>query len=237
MSVRCILLDIEGTTTDIDFVHRVLFPYSQENLAAFIDVHGGDPEVKAALQDVRKTVEQEEGRLITPKEAVQVLLRWIAEDRKHTALKTLQGMIWKAGYEQGEYRSHIYPEVPEALARWAAMGLRLAIYSSGSVAAQKLLFRHTVYGDLTGYFKDYFDTTVGGKKEAVSYRQIARRLALQPEEILFLSDVLAELDAAVEAGCRAIQLNRENKATLSTRHPVVETFDAIQPLSTVPTGS
>lgn len=231
--IRCVLLDIEGTTTDINFVHQVLFPYSEENLRPFIEVHGEESEVKQAIQDVRKTVQQEEGRIITHHEAIEVLLRWIAQDRKHTALKALQGMIWKAGYEQGQYRSHIYPEVPEALDRWKAMGLELAIYSSGSVAAQKLLFRYTVYGDLTPKFSSYFDTLVGGKKEAGSYREIARRLRLQPDEILFLSDVPAELDAAVEAGCQAIQVNRENKATLSDHHPVVESFDEIN----LPVGS
>jgi enolase-phosphatase E1 len=227
--IRFILLDIEGTTTDIDFVHKVLFPYAAERLANYVEMHRNDPEVQAALASVKETVQQEEGQTIDDAEAIDTLLCWICDDRKHTALKTLQGLIWKSGFENGDYQGHVYPDVPEALERWKQEGIGLGIYSSGSMQAQQLLFGHSVAGDLTPYFSHYFDTKVGGKKEAQSYRTIAEQLQISPQEILFLSDVVEELDAAAEAGFQVTQLVRSTQTTPGTQYPTVENFTQIDP--------
>lgn len=223
---RFILMDIEGTTTDIEFVHRVLFPYSQELLADFVRRDGQEPEVAGAIQDTQKTVLNEDGLKINEEQAIGTLLRWISQDRKHTALKKLQGMIWREGYEQGAYRGHVYPDVPPALEQWKQAGIGLGIYSSGSVQAQKLLFGHSEVGDLTGYFSHYFDTNVGAKREVQSYKKIAEVLTLPPESILFLSDMEPELDAAQQAGFQTIQLVRPNTDE-SVKHPIAHNFSQI----------
>jgi enolase-phosphatase E1 len=226
--IHYILLDIEGTTTDIRFVHQVLFPYSARRLKGFVAENHDKGEVRDALESVRQTVLKAEGRTIAGDEAVDVLLDWIAEDRKHTALKTLQGLIWRTGYEQGDYRSHLYGEVPGCLKQWQEHGIRLGIYSSGSVQAQKLLFRYTAYGDLTPFFSHYFDTRVGGKKEPASYRTIATELAFAPETLLFLSDVAEELDAAREAGFQTIQICRDEE--VPSTHRQAKDFNEVDQL-------
>lgn len=226
--IRFILLDIEGTTTDIQFVHNVLFPYSAERLESFVTRYADEAEVRSALQSVQDTVLSEENRTITDAEVVETLLKWIRDDRKHTALKQLQGLIWKSGFEQGDYRGHVYPDVPQALEVWKTHGLGLGIYSSGSVQAQKLLFGYSVFGDLTPYFSHYFDTQVGGKRESDSYREIARQLGITPQEVLFLSDVEAELDAAAAAGFQVTQLLR-NGQPAGHQYPAVTTFTDLQP--------
>jgi enolase-phosphatase E1 len=222
-AVRFILMDIEGTTTDIAFVHRILFPYSEERLVAFIQTNANNADVQVALADVKKTVMDEEGFQINDEQVMQTLLRWIAEDRKQTGLKMLQGMIWRQGFEQGDYKGHVYPDVPPALKRWKQEGIGLGIYSSGSVQAQKLLFGYSVAGDLTPYFSHYFDTAVGGKKESDSYRKISQALGLPSGSILFLSDVEAELDAARNAGFQTVQLLRPGTEK-SGRHACAENF-------------
>ena len=221
--IRFILLDIEGTTTDIDFVHQVLFPYSAERLAQFVQTHSADPSVQAALADVKATVKDESNQSINDEQAVETLLHWIQTDRKHGALKILQGMIWKTGFEQGDYQGHVYADVPEALERWKQQGLQMGIYSSGSAQAQQLLFKYSCFGDLTSYFSHYFDTQVGGKKEVQSYHNIAQTLQIPAAEILFLSDVPAELDAAKAAGFQVTQLIRSQNAEIS-HHPSVTNF-------------
>ncbi len=225
--IRFILLDIEGTTTDIDFVHKVLFPYSAERLAGFVAGHADEPDVQEALQSVQATVQAEDHRQIDRAGAVETLLRWIREDRKHTALKQLQGLIWKAGFEQGDYQGHVYPDVPVALENWKREGIGLGIYSSGSVQAQRLLFAHSVSGDLTPYFSHYFDTKVGGKKESQSYRNIAAQLQLPPSAILFLSDVAAELEAAAATGMQVIQLARDGQMPPDAPYLAVSDFSRI----------
>jgi enolase-phosphatase E1 len=224
--IRTILLDIEGTTTEIDFVHKVLFPYSAQKLEAFITQYGNTPEVISCIEEVKATVQNEEKTTIDTQRAVEVLQQWIQKDRKHTALKTLQGLIWKEGYETGAYQSHIYEDVPKALAHWKTEGLTLGIYSSGSVAAQKLLFQYTSFGDLTPYFSHYFDTRMGGKKEVASYEKIAKSLSLQPSEILFLSDMEAELEAASQAGFSVKLVDRKQEKPPS-QFPTIETFDSL----------
>jgi len=224
---RFILLDIEGTTTDINFVHRVLFPYAAERLTDYVNTHADNAEVQACLQQVKDTVQHEEGRLIDQAGAVETLLHWIRIDCKHGALKELQGLIWKIGFEQGDYQGHVYPDVPPALENWQRESIGLGIYSSGSVQAQRLLFGHSVYGDLTPYFSHYFDTQVGGKQEAASYTTIAQKLQLPSTQILFLSDVVKELDAASQAGFQVTQLLRDEDATLSGPYPCVRDFSAL----------
>ncbi len=230
MTIRFILLDIEGTTTDIDFVHQVLFPYSTERLVQFVQNNAETCAVQDVLDQVKITVLDETRKAITDAEAVDTLMHWIQTDRKHGALKTLQGMIWKTGFEQGDYQGHVYPEVPAALERWKQQGIGLGIYSSGSVQAQKLLFGHSVFGDLTPYFSHYFDTQVGGKKETQSYQNIAEALHISPAEILFLSDVPAELDAAQQAGFQTTQLLRTNDMQTGS-HPTATDFSNLVPAS------
>lgn len=206
--IKYILTDIEGTTTPITFVHDVLFPYSYEHLANYVHEHGQDPVVQKCLADTLETAKKEGRPHSNQDEAIAQLLAWIKEDRKHPALKTLQGLIWRAGYANQSFQAQIYPDVKPSLAAWKARGLKLGVYSSGSVDAQKLLFGHTPDGDLTPFFSHYFDTAVGGKREKDSYGRILQALNQAGPEVLFLSDVSEELVAARAAGMATIQLIR-----------------------------
>jgi enolase-phosphatase E1 len=220
MSIKAIVTDIEGTTSSIDFVHQSLFPYARLHLREFLRAHSGEAEVRAQIEEVARS----EDRPLNLEEAATVLECWIDEDRKATPLKALQGMIWAQGYASGELKGHVYPDTPEWLRRWHTKGLMLYVYSSGSVEAQKLIFGHTDYGDLQPLFTDYFDTRIGGKREAESYRNILARLAQPGEAVLFLSDVGEELDAAREAGMRTCQLLRDDKARPFAAHPQARSF-------------
>lgn len=225
--VKAILTDIEGTTSSIAFVKDVLFPYAAEHMAAFLREHWADEKVQKQLhalaEDAGMAVE-------TPEAADAILQRWIREDRKATPLKALQGMIWKAGYENGDYEAHIYPDAAHQLRRWRERGFPLYVYSSGSVAAQKLFFHYSEAGDLRPLFSGYFDTTTGGKKETESYRRIAELIGQPPAQILFLSDVVEELDAARAAGMRTVLLDRNGQAP-ACDHAVARTFAGIEPQS------
>ncbi len=223
MTVRAILTDIEGTTTDIAFVHKVLFPYARTHIADYVRSHAKEPFVREQLA----AVAQEAGRTLSLEEAIELLIRWIDEDRKITPLKALQGPIWEQGYRRGDFTGHVYPEVPAALNRWRDSGRQLYVYSSGSVQAQKLIFGHTPYGDLTPLFSGYFDTQAGGKREVGSYQRIVQAIGLPAGEILFLSDIVEELDAARDAGLQVAQLLREGSADPAARHPQYPDFDAI----------
>jgi len=223
MSLRAIITDIEGTTSSIDFVHKVLFPYSRAALPGFVNERREDPEVRRWLQQVADEV----GCGVDDPQVVDTLLHWIDIDRKHTALKALQGLIWESGYVQGEFRAHVYPDVPDVLRAWRDAGLRLYVYSSGSVAAQKLFFGHSEAGDLLPLFDGHFDTTVGGKREAESYRRILEAIGLPGGEVLFLSDVVAELDAAREAGLHTLLLERGEPVADRNGHPAVRDFHGI----------
>ena len=224
-----VLTDIEGTTSSIAFVKDVLFPYSRRELPRFVREHGHDPEVRRWLD----AVAAENGGICSDDVIVETLQGWIDEDRKHTALKALQGMLWRQGYERGDYRGHIYADAAEALRNWHAQGHRLAVFSSGSVGAQKLLFGHTEAGDLAQLFTLYFDTEIGHKRDADSYRLIADALDRRPADIVFLSDVVEELDAAREAGMQTVLLDRREDypqprgAEACNGHRRVETFDRI----------
>ena len=204
MSLKAIVTDIEGTTSSISFVHDVLFPYARQALPAFVAAHRNDETVRPWLQQVAEEIGSEPD----DPAVVDSLLGWIDEDRKHTALKALQGQIWRSGYENGDFQAHVYPDVAEQLRGWRAQPLKLYVYSSGSIAAQRLFFRYSEAGDLETLFDGHFDTTTGPKREAASYRQIAGEIGLKGARILFLSDIVAELDAAREAGLHTIWLER-----------------------------
>ncbi|MEY8711277.1 acireductone synthase [Mangrovibacter phragmitis] len=223
--IKAIVTDIEGTTSDIRFVHNVLFPYARQHLAAFIASHEQQPDVAAELDAVRNEIGQPQA---TTREVVSALLAFMDEDRKSTPLKALQGMIWQTGYQQGDFTGHLYPDVLPALQKWQASGIALYVYSSGSVAAQKLLFGYSDAGDITPLFSGYFDTHVGHKRETASYRAIARKTGFAPGELLFLSDIRQELDAAREAGWQTVQLIR-GAADNASQHPQVGDFSAINP--------
>lgn len=219
-------MDIEGTTTSIDFVHQTLFPYASKKMESYVLANQHRPEIQEQLEAVQTTILEEEGRKIDGKEVIDQLLAWIREDRKHPALKTLQGYLWRDGYVEGEYKGHIYQDVLPCWKKWKAQGIDLGIYSSGSVSAQKLLFGYSEAGDLTPYLSAYFDTEVGHKREVDSYRTIQQQLQVPAEQILFLSDVREELDAAKEAGFQVIWLERPGTQT-NEAHPVVQQFDQI----------
>ena len=224
---RAIVTDIEGTTTSIAFVKEVLFPFAREHLATFVAAHEDDPEVRACLDAAREAAG--DGALST-EGVIAVLLGWIDEDRKVTPLKTLQGLIWADGYASGELRSHVYDDVPGELHRWHAAGHDLHVFSSGSIAAQKLLFGHTSHGDLTGLFSGWFDTTTGPKLAAASYEKIAAALGRDPGAVVFLSDQAGELDAAAAAGMITACLDRgEVTIPEDLRHPRYKGFAEIDP--------
>lgn len=224
-----ILTDIEGTTSSISFVKDVLFPYARRALPAFVRTRGQEPEVRRWLD----AVATEHGAVCSDEVIVEILQGMIDEDRKHTALKALQGMIWSDGYDNADFSAHIYPDAAARLRDWHAAGIPLAVYSSGSVPAQKLFFGHTDAGDLTALFEGWFDTEVGHKRDAASYREIARRLDRPAGDILFLSDVVEELDAAREAGMRTALIDRREDypqprlGDAAHGHARVERFDAI----------
>jgi len=226
-----ILTDIEGTTSSIAFVKDVLFPYARRELPRFVREHGDEPDVRRWLD----AVATESGGICSDDVIVETLQGWIDQDRKHTALKALQGMLWRDGYVRGDFRGHIYPDAAAALRRWHAAGNTLAVFSSGSVDAQKLLFGHSEAGDLGALFSAWFDTQVGHKREADSYRKIATAMGRKPEDILFLSDIVEELDAARDAGLKTLLLDRiedypQPRTGDSTHgHARVESFDKIHP--------
>jgi enolase-phosphatase E1 len=219
MTPDWVLIDVEGTTTPIAFVRDVLFPYARAALPALVRDRAADKEVAPALAAVAD--------LAPGQDRLQALLGWMDQDAKVTPLKTLQGLLWRDGYRSGAIQGAVYPDVAPALRAWHAAGVKLAVYSSGSVEAQKLIFGHSTAGDLAALFAAHFDTEIGGKREAASYHAIADRLGALPEHILFLSDVEAELDAAAQAGLATCQLVREQDGTQpSTRHRIAADFTA-----------
>ena len=222
-TVRAIVTDIEGTTTDINFVHKVLFPYAYAKLPDFLRENAEAPAVAEQIHAVRDVMQDPDASL---EAVIATLLHWIKTDQKVTPLKALQGMVWADGYQRGDLTGHLYADVAPALRQWQAEGKALYVYSSGSVQAQKLLFGYSDEGDLTPLFSGYFDTHVGHKREAASYQRILDTLDLPPASVLFLSDVVEELDAAQQAGMQTLQLVREGTQA-GTRHPCVTRFDEI----------
>ncbi|MGZ5580579.1 MAG: acireductone synthase [Methylobacter sp.] len=221
--IKAIVTDIEGTTSSILFVKDVLFPYARANLTDYVRRHADDPQVKTLLDDVCK----EAGAELSVEQIIAQLIQWIDEDKKATPLKSLQGLIWEAGYRQGDFKGHLYADAAAKLKAWKNEGLDLYIYSSGSVYAQKLLFGHTEYGDLTPLFSGYFDTHIGGKKEKQSYDNIAGQLAIPANQLLFLSDIKEELDAAKAAGFQTVWLVRDCAPDPQAEHRQVDSFDRI----------
>lgn len=224
--VSAVLTDIEGTTTSLSFVKDVLFPYSRERIRAFISLNSEQPEVQVAIREVAS-----EARLsIEPDAICNQLLTWIDEDKKIKPLKTLQGLIWEHGYQQGDFYGHVYEDAYLRLSEWHTQGLTLGIFSSGSCKAQQLLFGHTPFGDLTPLFDFYFDTQMGTKQSPEAYLKIAEAMATPPPSILFLSDIEAELDAASSVGYKTILLQRDTKQSpINTNHQIARNFLEINP--------
>ena len=238
-STAVILLDIEGTTTPVAFVYGTLFPFARTRVRAFLEAHGDDPEIRAIVADLQAEIASADaGSAAASREprgdrtnAIVSYVEWLMDrDRKSRPLKALQGRIWEDGYASGALAGEVYPDVAPAFARWTSQGLRLAIFSSGSVLAQRLLFGHSNAGDLTPHLSAFFDTAVGAKGDAASYRRIAEALATPPSAILFVSDVVAELDAARTAGFDTRLCVRPPAHTPSSpAHAVVESFATLEP--------
>jgi enolase-phosphatase E1 len=241
-NARAILLDIEGTTTPVTFVYEVLFPYARSHLREFLQYHDGSEDLQSDLlalkAEHRSDIEQrheppvwfEDSAAVEQQSAAQYVYWLMDQDRKSTALKALQGKIWKDGYLSGKLRGQVFPDVVPAFRRWKEQQRSIYIFSSGSILAQKLLFAHTNEGDLTGYLSDYFDTTTGPKTNAASYASISEKIEVPGAEILFVSDINGELDAALESGMQtALCVRQESGASENSRHQIVRTFEVIFP--------
>lgn len=233
-NVKLILTDIEGTTSSISFVKDVLFPYAADHLPAFVKANINDEKVQIALQQTAELAAEDDENISADNTDALIakLLQWISEDRKATPLKALQGLIWKTGYENGDYKAHMYPDATEYLKKWHDSGLPLYVYSSGSVKAQELFFGYSQDGNLLPLFKGHFDTLMGGKREAQSYLNILAELqkthaGLNAEDVLFLSDIKEELDAAKEAGIQTVWLVREDDIPADAEHKAVKSFAEI----------
>jgi enolase-phosphatase E1 len=240
--VKCILLDIEGTTTPIDFVHKVLFPYARERAEVYLVRNWSSAEVQEDLAqlsgeqavDTRQGLDPpaiKYGSFADQVESTIGYIHWLMDrDRKSTPLKSLQGKIWEEGYLSGELKAPVFDDVVPAFARWRAQNHLICIYSSGSVLAQRLLFSHTTAGDLTNYISKYFDTVVGKKVDMASYLRIADEVGLVPADLVFISDSIAELDAAHSAGLRTLLAVRpgNHPVVFSDSHPTITSFAECQ---------
>lgn len=226
-----ILLDIEGTTTPIAFVHDVLFTYAREHVRDYLVQHAGELENDIAqLREEHARDSDNPPPLTDELDSITTYVNWLIDrDRKSTGLKSLQGKIWREGYEAGTLKSQVFDDVRPAFERWHNNGLQISIFSSGSVLAQQLLFAHTEAGDLTTFIGDYFDTTVGAKGDAESYRRIANNLNLPAEEILFISDVVTELEAARAAGMQTLLSIRPGNQPQPDpdRFQIIHSFDEV----------
>lgn len=225
MPIKAIVTDIEGTTSSIDFVHQVLFPYSTKALPEYVRKHAQNEEIATIITEVKQEIQQLDADLEV---VITTLLNWIAADKKITPLKSLQGFIWEDGFKNNHFQGHLYEDAYCNLVQWYQSGIKLYVFSSGSVKAQKLLFGYSQYGDLNYLFTSNFDTKIGNKKSVAAYQSIAQKIAFPPSEILFLSDVIAELDAAADAGYQTLVLDRQQNISSSNNHSVVTDFDAIK---------
>lgn len=227
MQPIAIVTDIEGTTSSIRFVKDVLFVYAERFLPEFVRKHKEERDVARQLRSMSDNT----GIPLKNTEALIDQLRlWMHEDKKVTELKALQGMVWERGYQRGEYQAHVYADVPPKLQEWLDAGINLYVYSSGSEKAQRLFFRYSSCGDLRLMFAGYFDTSIGAKQDVQSYLNLAEQIALPPKDILFLSDIEAELDAAAEAGINTLWVVRPQEGTVApkkSRHPIVSSFAEI----------
>ena len=240
-NIRIILLDIEGTTTPLAFVQQVLFPYARAHARDFLRQHWDDSTVHGDVALLRAEHAAEASHADLPSwdsrhelDCVEAYVYWLMDrDRKSTGLKALQGRIWEAGYRSGALtgKGEVYPDVRPALERWLKAGKTVAIFSSGSVQAQRNLFANSTAGDLSPLLSAYFDTTTGSKRDAASYRKIAETLAVSPAAMLFVSDVVEELDAARSAGMRTAWCIREGESRAPvpnpSNHPRIRSFDEL----------
>lgn len=224
---KAVLLDIEGTIGDIAFVRDVLFPFARARVADVLKARWNDPEI---VPVVHAACESSLEQLTTPAIATKQFLSWMDQDKKIGPLKTLQGIIWREGYASGELKAHLYPDAVEAIHAWTKRGVKVAIYSSGSIEAQKLYFKHSVAGDLTSLLSGYFDTTSGAKGEASSYTKIAAALGFAPGDITFFSDAPAETDAALSAGLRAYRVDRTKPAAFEGREGETAVIGSMSPI-------
>lgn len=222
--IKAIITDIEGTTSSLSFVKDCLFPYARAHVGEFLRENAANETVQKLLADVNSEV----GAELNLEQAINQLIQWIDDDKKITPLKSLQGLIWEAGYQRGELKGHLYDDAIRNLQNWKAQGFDLYIYSSGSVYAQKLLFAHTEAGDLTPLFPGYFDTHIGAKQDSTSYENIVAHIGLPAAQLLFLSDIEAELNAAQTAGLQTIWLVRDDTPQTEATHQQVRDFDAIE---------
>ena len=238
MRPAAILTDIEGTTTSIAFVHEVLFPYARRFMPTFVRAHATEPAIAVLLDEARTAAGLQHADLDA---LIGVLDDWMARDQKVTPLKALQGLLWRAGYERGDFTGHVYDDAAEWLRAWSSQGHCLYVYSSGSVPAQKLLYGFSDAGDLTPLFQGYFDTRTGHKRETASYRSIAAAIGRDPAEVVFLSDVVEELDAAKGAGMRTVWLVRDGDIPSGAAHRVARTFHDVSKMllsdASVPGGA
>jgi enolase-phosphatase E1 len=239
--LEAILLDIEGTTTPIAFVADVLFPYARRHLRRHLEEHATSATYAALFDQLRDehAADLRRGERVaawvdaTPGARLDSAVsyaEWLMDrDRKSTPLKSLQGTLWEQGYTNGDLVGEVFADVPRALRRWRAQGVPVGIFSSGSVLAQQLLFRHSSAGDLTPFLRWYFDTTTGKKADDESYRRIAAAMNMPAGAIVFVSDIVGELDAARDAGLQTRLSIRPGNAPLSDahRHQVVESFDTM----------
>ncbi len=233
--MKVILLDIEGTTTPIDFVHKTLFPYAKKKIGEYVAENFGD--IKTEIAQLKNEYKEDFSNQLYGRNFSENLPETIAEylkflietDRKSTPLKTLQGKIWQRGYESGELESVMFADIPTAFEKWKSENKMIAIYSSGSILAQKLIFKYSNFGDLTNYISDYFDTNTGHKREAESYVKIAHALNHPPKRLAFVSDISAELDAAKNAGYETFLSIRKGNAPVQnqTKHRAIHSFDEI----------
>lgn len=231
--MKTILLDIEGTTTPIDFVLETLFPFSKQRVGKYVETHFG-----SLATEIKQLVEESSDDStytipVDPTEpgSVSSYLEYlIDENRKSTPLKSIQGTIWQEGYKSGELISRVFDDVPWALERWKSAGTSIAIFSSGSVLAQQLLFRYTDHGDLTPFISNYFDTNVGAKRDAESYDEIATALNIDSNEVLFCSDITQELDAARTGGMLTALVVRPGNAPVEDAgsHRIVTNFEDLE---------
>lgn len=230
LHIGAVVLDIEGTTTPVEFVYQMLFSFARAHAAEYLDRERHSEACREAVALLRDEQLSDVARGESPPESIPAYVMWLMDrDRKSRGLKALQGHIWEAGYRRGALRGHVFGDVPRAMERWRARGIHIYIYSSGSVLAQRLLFGSTPVGDLTKFLSGYFDTAVGAKTSADSYRRIVGSIGAQRDQILFVSDVKGELDAAAEAGIRTALCVRssDEPQPSSGPHPVIHTFDDI----------
>ncbi|NCO74624.1 MAG: acireductone synthase [Cyanobacteria bacterium] len=228
--IKAIVTDIEGTTSSISFVHDVLFPYAYDKMADFLIKNWDNSSIKNIILEVAKL---ENLTNYNQQKIISILRDWIKNDLKITPLKDIQGMIWEEGYKNGDYQSHVYEDAYQKLSFWHSQNIPIYIYSSGSCSAQKLFFKHSQYGNLLNLFTGFFDTNIGGKKEANSYKNIANNIGLNTEEIIFLSDIEAEVNSAFSVGMKTVWIIRDEsifneKKNSNYPHQITNNFHLIK---------